>query len=205
MSKKKPLTMSARKAQKLRRKKAREEKQPKFELLDVPKELEEMNKDHMHVDDEGVAHVTAKRLKVDNHKPTTFQKNFVNFYLANGGHAGKAARQAGSTSKNPIQVGYDTKCIPWVSHQIEVGMDRLTAQVNLTPSEVIEGLRETVLEARADGKYDAAIKGYQLLGTQLGMFITKTESKVTRRVISENHEEKDKLQKLSDILSTQST
>lgn len=43
-------------------------------------------------------------------------------------------------------------------------------EVGISTSWVIDGIRDTIVKALADGQYTAVLKGFELLGKELGMY-----------------------------------
>jgi hypothetical protein len=140
--------------------------------------------------------------EIDKHKPTALQKNFVKYYIQNGGNAAKAARQAGSSAKDTSDTGAKLYKTPWVRHQVELGLAKMrNANDAHTPEMIIAGLQETIQMAKADGKYSDAIKAYQLLGMELDMFIEKKETRHFQTNIIDHGTANQKLDKLQSILA----
>lgn len=112
---------------------------------------------------------------------TPLQHRFALAY-AKHGVAAKAAREAGAQGKDAksfASIGNRLLNEEGVREVIADMQKELIVSAGLDENEVVTQLRQTALEARVAGKYDAAVKAYEKLGNYLGMFGSEGGQKKT--------------------------
>lgn len=102
------------------------------------------------------------------------QEMFVKEYLVDL-NATQAAIRAGYSQKTAYAIGEENLRKPEIAEAIQKAMDKRAEKVEINAEYVLNGIKEVVEEARADGEKSAALKGYEMLGKHLRLFADKTE------------------------------
>ena len=97
--------------------------------------------------------------------------------------------RAGFSKKTAHVNAYKTFHKPWVQAKIAELFEERKQQAKVTAEKVISSIHQIADEAWADGDKQSALRGFEMLGKHLGLFITKTDHKVA---ISANDKVLDK-------------
>lgn len=115
---------------------------------------------------------------------TEFQRKLVHNIVYKSMTKATAARDAGSQAKTKEGLGnlaWETLRKPHVHAYMNYLMEKKNELAGVDKVEVIEGLRDTIQRCLADGKYDAAIKAYALLGSAIGLFKSVSQSTTIKK------------------------
>jgi len=159
---------------------------------------------YKHVDNEGYILLVTGDSVIDDHRPSPFQKKFVEGYIKKRGNMTAAARWAGSEAMNPSDTGKKTYEIPWVRHEIELTLARRVDKEMMTNEDILNGIKEVIDRALEDGKYKEALDGYKLLGVEQEMFNPVAKQQIQQTTVSITDSiEGDKFLQLKQMLDTQ--
>jgi len=160
--------------------------------------------DYIHVDNEGYILLVTGDPAIDDHRPSPFQKKFVEGYVKKRGNMTAAARWAGSEAQNPSDTGKKTYEIPWVRHEIELTLARQVNKELMTPEDILNGIKNVIDAALADGKYKEALDGYKLLGVEQEMFNPVAKQQIQQTTVSiTDSVDGDRFVQLKQMLDTQ--
>lgn len=115
---------------------------------------------------------------------TAKQQLFVKEYLADL-NATRAAIRAGYSEKTARSIGAENMTKPDIVAAIEAEMEKRIEQTEITAESVLKGILGIVEAATAEGKYAAALRGYELLGKHLKMFTDKVDLAVRPMTLGE--------------------
>ncbi len=116
--------------------------------------------------------------RADNRRSLSPQRQlFVAHYLSNGNNATQAAISAGYASKHADRMGYQLLQSPHVAREIERKQNALQVQTDYSVSQWLADVRSATDKAVREGKYGPAMKGYELIGRNIGAL--KSERKLS--------------------------
>ena len=105
---------------------------------------------------------------------TKKQRLFVKEYLVDS-NATRAAIAAGYSKAAASAIGSRLLRNAKVRQKIEEQTSKRCEKLDVTTDFVLEGIRDVTQRAQATGQFGAALKGYELLGKHLKLFMDKTE------------------------------
>jgi phage terminase small subunit len=111
-----------------------------------------------------------------NKELTPQQRMFIAEYLVDL-NATKAAERAGYSAKTAKSQGSRLLTNVDIAAEIEKAVSKREKRTALSADFVLDGIRETTIEARAAAEFAPALKGYELLGKHLKLFTEKREIK----------------------------
>lgn len=109
-------------------------------------------------------------------KLTPKREAFAREYVAQGGNGAKAARLAGYAVGSAAQRAHELVTNSDVATAVDRYRARVLARSDLSVDQVIGDIREIAAEAQDDGQWAAALKGQQMLGQILGMWVERSVS-----------------------------
>jgi phage terminase small subunit len=104
------------------------------------------------------------------------QRRFVIEYLVDH-NSRQAAIRAGYRPGAAAQQGCRLLTKDHVRAAVDECQTRVAADIQMSAEGALETLRQTILEARAAQQYGPAIRGLDLLGRHLGLWVTGRESR----------------------------
>lgn len=107
-------------------------------------------------------------------KLTAKQQMFVKEYLVDL-NATQAAIRAGYSAKTARQIGEENLSKPDVAAAVKVEMDKRAQKTEITAEEVLKSIKRIAALAEASEEYGPALKGQELLGKHLKLFVDKIE------------------------------
>ena len=117
---------------------------------------------------------------------TQLERNFVREFVANGGNASQAARDAGYSVKQAGKTGYELLAKPQIRGLIEEASRRheLAAfdHTKLTRLDVVKMALEGVEGAKRDADWNAYQKGVDLIARLHGYIVDRKQVRVVRGV-----------------------
>ncbi|HOW49043.1 MAG TPA: terminase small subunit [Rubrivivax sp.] len=105
---------------------------------------------------------------------TPKQQRFVDEYLVDL-NATAAARRAGYSERTAEQQGPRLLGNVGVRAAIAERAARISAKLELTAEKVLRDIARVANKAEHEGEYSAALKGHELLGKHLKLFVDKVE------------------------------
>ncbi len=107
-------------------------------------------------------------------KLTALRQAFVREFLISPNGA-DAARKAGYKGKRLDQTAYELLRIPEVAEAIAAGQKEMAEKAQRTALDVLKDIQDVSREARDGGDLKTALRGYELEGKHLGMFMEKLQ------------------------------
>lgn len=107
-------------------------------------------------------------------KLTPKQAAFVGEYLVDL-NATQAAIRAGYSARTADRIGPELLGKTWVAAAISEGMSRRAEKTARTALDVLKDIQDVSREAREGGDLRTALKGLELEGKHLGMFLDRVE------------------------------
>ena len=107
-------------------------------------------------------------------KFTTKQQRFVDEYLVDL-NATQAAIRAGYSAKRANAIGYDLLTKTDIQAAIRSAQTEIKEKAQITTVEVLKNLSRISKAAEGAKQYGPAIRGQELIGKHIGMFVEKIE------------------------------
>ena len=102
------------------------------------------------------------------------QERFCQEYIIDG-NAARAARDAGYSPKTAAQQGAKNLKQDEIKRRIETVERQRSIRTQITADSVLTGIQDAVRDAEANGETASVLRGYELLGKNLKLFIDRTE------------------------------
>jgi phage terminase small subunit len=130
---------------------------------------------------------------------TPKQQGFLNEYLIDG-NATQACLRAGYrvTAANAGKVGPRLLADPRIQAAITARRSKAAKSQGLTVERIMHELEDLATAAKGSKQHSAAIRAYELLGKQLGMFVDKSEQRQEIHIIWEDAGPLQRLHQLRD-------
>ena len=105
---------------------------------------------------------------------TPRQERFVAEYLVDL-NATQAAIRAGYSVKTAYSIGNENLKKPAIARAIEDARDQRAEEVGRCAVDVLKDIRAVTMAARREGDFKTALRGLELEGRHLGMFVNRVE------------------------------
>lgn len=103
------------------------------------------------------------------------ERLFVESYYTCKYNASKAIVMAGYDTKYPSKMGYQLTRKPHIKAAIDLLMQQKIKEVTVSAEYVVRKLVRIVEKAEIENNYTAVLRGLELLGRHLSMFVDRTE------------------------------
>lgn len=113
---------------------------------------------------------------------TPKQQRFVAEYLIDL-NATQAAIRAGYSKKTAQQQSSRLLLNVVVAEAIAKGQAKVSGSLEITAEKVLRNLEEHMIAAASAGQYGAAIRAAELHGKHIGMFVDRSETVITERMV----------------------
>lgn len=133
---------------------------------------------------------------------TPFQQRFVEAYIKSP-NAREAALSAGSKSKQPEVIGWQTLNNKNVQATVALGLKLRVLAASLDATEVVQKLRDIYYYAMEKEKYAEAISATKLMGEALGLFKPNGPGNINQKISVAAPFNKDPAGHLVDVTPTE--
>lgn len=110
------------------------------------------------------------------------QQRFVEEYLVDL-NATQAAIRAGYKAKNAAVIGSENLRKPKIAEAIQAAQQARAERVAIRQDDVLTGIKRCTQKAEEAEDYRTALKGYELQGRHLGLFVDKVQQENTGEFI----------------------
>lgn len=117
---------------------------------------------------------------------TEFQRRFIEALAKNPNNYAEAARAAGSTSKNPNRVGWNTINEAPVQYAYGLLMRQRAEAASVDDTEIMNYLRNIYMRSMEQEDFKAANRAAELMGNALGMFKGEIKKSNTLTKVGDN-------------------
>ena len=111
-------------------------------------------------------------------KLTLKQQVFIDEYLVDL-NATQAAIRAGYSEKTAKEIGAENLTKLNIQNAIAAAMEERSVSTKITAEKVLQGILDVTEAAQGEGNHNAALRGYELLGKHIGLFVDKASIEVS--------------------------